>query len=880
MAQTSTKIVRTEHSESRMKDNLTPLMKQYEQLKAVHRNEILFFRLGDFYEMFGEDAKTAAPILEVALTQRQGVPMCGVPYHSVQRYIPKLLKKGFRVAIAEQMEDPETVKGIVKRDITRVISAGTIIEDTLLNEKTNNFLVALAHEETDFRKAGNSKDFIIALAALDISTGQLTLTEISPGRNYSNLQSELSRINPAEILLMEGTQSLPSFFNSVPLQFLKTEEFRKVETENFFPERSESPRPVDLRAHPLSMDAVKMLLCYTQKMNPSSTDNIQPPEWTSSSEIMTLDKETIENLEILKNTFDGSTAKTLLNFLDRTLTSMGSRLLRQWLVRPLVHLEKIQKRIQTVEFFLQQTFLRKACRETLTGVSDLERIIARTVSGQANPRDLIALKLSLLKVQKMKSILEAVVSLSPENKGSNEIFPVPPQASVQGLLSQIEDWSSLTAFLEATIAKDPPIYLENGGVICSGYEPFLDEKRKAAEEGKLWLADLEKREKEKTQISSLKIGYTSVFGYYFEVTKPHLPKVPPNWHRKQTLINAERFVNEELKELEQKILGAEEQCIRMERQIFQKILQSVKEKTGEIQKSARAIAELDCFLSLAEVAETKALAKPQIDGSDVLSIVDGWHPVVKESMPPGLFVPNDACLDGNKNQIIILTGPNMSGKSTYLRQVAIIVLMAQVGSFVPAKEAHIGLVDRIFTRIGSGDRLAQGESTFMVEMQETAKILNYATSRSLIILDEVGRGTSTYDGISIAWAIIEHLAKRKDQRNEAAIQTKISPPVRPKVLFATHYFELTHLAHEIEGIKNYNVKAKEWQDSVLFLHEIVPGPADRSYGIHVAQLAGLPPSVIQRAKKILTRLEQEHISSLESKANAQQELFQSLTQHD
>lgn len=860
-----------------IKENLTPLMQQYEELKSEHLDEILFFRLGDFYEMFGSDAKIAAPILEVALTQRQGAPMCGIPYHAVDRYIPKLLKQGLRVAIAEQMEDPSLSKGIVKRAVVRIISAGTVIEEKLLNEKSNNFLVAVALSKTGRKIKGNEKEEVFALAALDISTGQLTVMEAEHGHHFAVLRSEISRINPAEIVLCEGENNPTEFLNGIPLHFLERADFDAIDLEKFFPQMMRSQKLTLLKTHAASLSALRMALCYIQKMNPALIQNIQLPDWTNHSEMMTLDKETIENLEILKNSFDGTAEKSLLKFLDRTLTPMGGRLLKQWLVRPLIRIQKIKLRLESVDFFVQESSLRKNIREKLKGISDLERMIVRLSSSQKNPRDLIGLKLSLLKARELKKMLG-------ERTFSN--LPLPPlPETLNELLAQIPDWDDLIALIEKAIADDPPIGLDDGGVIRAGYDALLDEKRRACEEGRSWLEDLEKREKQKSQIPTLKIGYTSVFGYYLEVTKPHLAKVPANWHRKQTLINAERFVNEELKQLEQKILGAEEQCLRMERQLFQAIAESVKKRTQEIQKTASAVATLDCFLSLSEVAELKSLSKPEMDESETLVIEEGWHPVVKEFLPPGSFVPNDTELDGGENQIVILTGPNMSGKSTYLRQVALIVFMAQIGSFVSAKAARIGVVDRIFTRIGSGDRLAQGESTFMVEMQETAKILNCASSKSLIILDEVGRGTSTYDGISIAWSVIEYLAGSKQidsskkrvasSEDKSAVDHSLLATryllIRPKVLFATHYFELTHLASEIEGVKNYNVQAKEWQDSVLFLHKIAPGPADRSYGIHVAQLAGLPSEVIQRAKKILNQLEQEHLSVLKSKTKTQQQ---------
>ncbi|MBI2915601.1 MAG: DNA mismatch repair protein MutS [Elusimicrobia bacterium] len=810
------------------KENLTPLMAQYENLKSRHANEILLFRLGDFYEIFGEDAKTAAPILEVALTQRQGVPMCGVPYHALERYIPKLLKRSFRVAVAEQLEDPSTAKGIVKRDIVRVISSGTILEENLLQEKSNNFLVAVAFSE-NILTAG--------LAALDISTGQFTASEVHLGADFSALANEISRLNAAEILLNRQVPQIQPLWNGIPLQEISDTRAATVETEAL-----QLDDPSEWKKFPLALQAAKMVTAYVRAMTPECVPSLRPPQLSHLTEVMALDKETIENLEILKNSYDGTSARSLLQFLDSTVTPMGGRLLKSWLIRPLLRLEQIQDRLKKVEFFREESGLRKACREHLKGCSDLERLATRIRSQRASPRDLIGLKLSLIRIQNIRQILA--------EKGAE----TDPQ--IKSFASRLRPEPELVALLQNAIVEEPPVLLENGNVIRAGYDPVLDEKRKAAREGKFWLQELESKEREKTGIPTFKVGYTSVFGYYFEVTKPHLSKVPPHWHRKQTLINSERFVNEELKKLEETILGAEEQSLRMEKSLFQNLVSTLRDQMDSIQKNAQVMAELDCLLSFAEVAEKQSLCKPQMDPSDVLQIREGWHPVVKESLPSGSFVPNDTHLNSSDHQIIILTGPNMSGKSTYLRQTALIVLMAQSGSFVPAKEAKIGVADRIFTRIGSGDRLAQGESTFMVEMRETSKILKSATAKSLIILDEVGRGTSTYDGLSIAWSVIEYLTGKSS-----------------KVLFATHYFELTHLAAQFEKIKNYHVEAKEWQETVLFLHKIEPGPADRSYGIHVAQLAGLPSSVIQRAKKILQRLEQEHSSVLESRGQVQPELF-------
>lgn len=814
------------------KDGATPLMKQYEALKAEHQDEILMFRLGDFYEMFDRDAKRASPVLEVALTQRQGIPMCGIPYHAMDRYLSKLLKKGFKVAIAEQMEDPAVTKGIVKRNVVRIISAGTVIEENLLKEKTNNFLAAVAVS----RPAG-SKAAEAAIAALDISTGEFKLMELEAGEDFSCIADEIARLAPSEVLLSAETGRFP-FLNERPVTLFSEKDFKNVLPNAYF-----DGLQAQLKSEtPALWEAARMVQAYLQRMNPAFLSHLRPAERLWRKDTMNLDKETVDNLELVQNGFDGTEQKTLLQFLDRTATSMGARLLRQWVTRPLIHLEKIRERLHAVDFFVQSSALRAKCREALKGCSDIERLGVRVGTGHAGPRDVMGLKNSLLRMHEVKKILQAAAW-----DGGREAAELPSKIST--LLSFVDECPEVLECVQKAISDEPPIQLENGGVIRAGYHAELDEKRSAASEGKNWLAALEAREKEKTGITTLKVGYTSVFGYYFEVTKAHLSKVPGDWHRKQTLVNNERYINEELKVLEGKILGAEEQALRIERALFQEVVAKIRSCLDAVQKTAKAAAELDCLLALAETAELKSLTLPALDNESRFRIVDGWHPIVKEYLPAGSFVPNSVNLEPEENQIIILTGPNMSGKSTYLRQTALIVLMAQIGSFVPAKEAQIGVADRIFTRIGSGDRLAQGESTFMVEMRETARILKAATERSLVILDEVGRGTSTYDGISIAWAVIEHLAYS----------------TKPKVLFATHYFELTQLASIMKAVKNFSVEAKEWKDTVLFMHKIVPGPADRSYGIHVAKLAGLPESVIQKSKKILLGLEREHQSLLKSK---------------
>ena len=807
-------------------------MKQYEELKSAHPSEIVLFRLGDFYEIFGEDARIAAPILEVVLTQRQNVPMCGIPHHAMGRYVSKLLRRNLRLAVAEQMEDPAAAQGLVKREVVRVISPGTVTEEHLLDEKSNNFIAALAFDP-ERRRAG--------IAAADITTGRFLVSEACDGPGFSSLSSELARLNPAEILLVRGRTPDSPFLEGAPAHWLD-------------PEDAASGDSGRLRgvADPLAREAAEMVLAAVRRTHPGTLGMLGEPERIGPESFMALDRETLESLEVLRNRDDGSERGTLLEFLDRTLTPMGGRLLKQWLSRPLNRIEPIALRLESVSFLLRDPGLRAAARGLLKSASDLERVAARIHSGGAGPRDIQGLKNTLSRSLELAALLSEGAAARGEVLVDREI-----PGRIRRILEGLGGPEKIIDRVSRTLADDPPASLDDPGTIRPGLDPALDEKLRAAREGREWLNRLESRERETTRIPTLKIGYTSVFGYYFEVTKPHLSKVPPAWHRKQTLVNTERFTNEELKNLESSILGAEEQARRMEREIFADLIGFLKQSTAAIRAIAGSLAELDCLAAFAETAESRALTRPEVDSSDAIHISEGRHPVVECALPSGAFVPNDAVLDDASGKIIILTGPNMSGKSTYLRQTALITLMAQVGSYVPASRARIGLVDRIFTRIGSGDRLAQGQSTFMVEMRETARILEGATARSLVILDEVGRGTSTYDGISIAWAVIEHLARVS----------------RPKVLFATHYFELTGLAASLPGVRNCSVEAREWKDSVVFLHRVVPGPADRSYGIHVAQIAGLPPAVISRAKKILEKLEKEHQSLLQSKKEPNQQML-------
>jgi DNA mismatch repair protein MutS len=806
-------------------------MQQYGDIKSKYPGMLLFFRLGDFYEMFGDDAVQAAPILDVVLTKRTGTPMCGVPYHSVNIYIRKLISSGLKVVICDQLEDAGISKGIVKRGVTKVITPGTVLEDVLLESKKNNFLMALYFE--------NVTDSLFAAFA-DISTGEFFTLETS----LKAILTEISK-HPISELLIPSSNVENKFAESlianikVPISNIDDCSFKyenaKKTIEDLFDFNTIKKFSLNKKGLVCVCGA---LLSYIKEIQPQSVGIFSNIRYIRSSDFMYLDSVAIKNLEILSCMYSGKLENSLLSVVDSTKTAMGARTLRNWIIQPLLDIEKIKNRQTIVKFFIDNSNVRKEVIENLKSISDIERISARISSLTAGPKDLIALKHSLRAVNKVYEIISSVPGLNLEIPKNEQI------------IDKISNF----------IVDEPPISLKDGGVIKNGIDEKLDELRKLSTDVKMYISKIESKEKQATGINNLKIGYTSVFGYYIEISKSNIRLVPNHYIRKQTLTNAERYITEELKVLEEKILSSHEKILILENEIFNNVKLEIALYLQDILKTSQIISEIDIFCSFAKDALEYNYVCPTIIDSQELYIKDGRHPVVERILKNGEFISNDVTFDQN-SRVIIITGPNMAGKSTYLRQTALIIIMAQIGCFVPASQAKIGIVDRIFTRIGAGDNLAGGESTFMVEMSETATILNQYTQRSLIILDEVGRGTSTYDGMSIAWSIIEFFADTKIKANNGV-----------KVLFATHYFELTDLENTISGVVNYNVGVKEWNGNVIFLHKIVKGSADKSYGIHVAKIAGIPDKVISKAYKILNKLESNHITS-KSTLNNQMNFF-------
>jgi len=801
----------------------TPMMRQYLEIKSNYPDAILFFRLGDFYEMFMDDAVVASRILDIALTARnkgaaQEVPLCGIPYHSSQGYIAKLVEAGHKVAICEQVEDPKSVKGLVKRDVVRVVTPGLVVDTDALQPNVNNFLVAIMAGEGD----------TFGVACTDITTGEFRLTEVE---GIAGVRRELSALQPSEVLFNEEHQDNlrkqiddlleKIMVTSLPAWVSESEQAEQALKECF---RVASLEAFGCQGLTGAVRAAGALLHYLEETQKSRLSHLQPPTTYFHQDYMVLDESTRRNLELTANMRDGGKRGSLLGVLDRTVTAMGGRTLRRWLGQPLLSVDAIRHRQQAVAELVERSMVRGALREELDGVYDLERLNSKLALATANAKDLAALRASL---QRIPGLLDELATLESPllRELGGEIDPLPETREL----------------LERSIVDEPPFVLREGGLIRDGFNPELDELRTIAREGKGWIANLEQKERERSGISNLKIRYNKVFGYYLEVTKSHLDRVPEDYQRKQTLANAERYITEELKEYEEKVLGAEEKLVELEYQLFQQVRAEVLAVGVRIQGTAAALAELDVLCGLADVAHDKNYILPTIDDSDTLDIRGGRHPVVEAMELGERFVPNDTLLDCRENQLLIITGPNMAGKSTFMRQVALITLMTQLGSMVPAESAHVGLVDRIFTRVGASDNLARGQSTFMVEMTETAHILNHATPRSLIVLDEIGRGTSTFDGVSIAWAVAEYL---HDNASVAA-----------RTLFATHYHELTDLALTRERVRNYNVAVKEWSDQIIFLRRIVKGGASHSYGIQVGRLAGLPVPVIDRAKEVLRNLE-------------------------
>ncbi|MGE4580009.1 MAG: DNA mismatch repair protein MutS [Desulfuromonadales bacterium] len=801
----------------------TPMMRQYLEIKSQYPDAILFFRLGDFYEMFMEDAVTASRVLDITLTSRnkgaaEEVPLCGIPYHSSQPYIARLVENGYKVAVCEQVEDPRAAKGIVKREVVRVVTPGLIVDTDTLQPKENNYLVALVPDEEDRWGIG----------IIDITTGEFRVTQVE---TLESVRSELASVNPREVLLPEGaageelrqllaTSLQDRMVNTLPDWALAGDRAQKLILQFFASGSLDSFGCAEL---PGAIGAAGAILTYLEETQKGALDHVRALTTYHTRDYMVLDDATRRNLE-LTATLQGGRKGSLLGVLDRTMTAMGGRLLRQWIHHPLVDVERIRRRQQAVAELVDQSLPRNDLRGALDGVYDLERLNGKIAMGNANAKDLVALCASL---GRLPVIIDGLTGLE--------------SPFLSDLCDQIDPLGDVQEIIGRAIADDPPFVLREGGLIRDGFNESLDELRHISKEGKGWIARLEAQEKERTGISTLKVRFNKVFGYYIEVSKGQISRVPEDYQRKQTLANAERYITPALKEYEDKVLGAEDRIVELEYEIFQQVRQQVASQGRRIQQTADALATLDVLCSLADLAHDRRYVAPQIDESLELTIVEGRHPVIEAMNLNEGFVPNDVEMNGEDNQLLIITGPNMAGKSTFMRQVALITLLAQMGSLVPASSARIGVADRIFTRVGASDNLARGQSTFMVEMTETANILNHASRRSLIILDEIGRGTSTFDGVSIAWAVAEYLHD--------------NPQVAARTLFATHYHELTDLALTRERVKNFNIAVREWNDQIIFLRKIVAGGASHSYGIQVARLAGLPVAVIQRAREVLKNLE-------------------------
>ncbi|HEX7504580.1 MAG TPA: DNA mismatch repair protein MutS [Syntrophales bacterium] len=810
--------------------HLTPAMRQYLEIKARYPDCILFFRMGDFYEMFFEDAVLASKLLEITLTSRDkgregGVPLCGFPWHASSSYIAKLIEKGYKVAICEQMEDPRLAKGIVKREVVRVITPGLVVDPDNLQAKQNNFLAGVAVRGERF-----------GLAFLDISTGEFRVTEIVD-RNF--FIDEVIRHGFREILLEENprdalletilTRELGNcVVNRFPRDWFDPAAALGILGEHFPAETIASLEP---GLHPAMIAAAGAVLRYVRETQKEHLGHINDIARYRSESFLVLDDTAKRNLELFATTQGGTREGTLFHVIDETLTAMGGRKLRWWLSYPLLDVSKIRERLSAVGEVREGHLLRQDLRKALSGLYDMERLGARISIGVANGRDLVALRSSLRALPGLKQILTSLET--------------PMIAAVR---EGIDEMPEILDLLERSVVDDPPLTVREGGIIREGYDTELDRILSVSRDGKSWIAALEEKEKQRTGIASLRVGFNSVFGYYIEVTKSHTAAVPAEYIRKQTLVNAERYINEELKEYEQTVLHAEEKRREREYDLFVEIRERIAGEIRRIQRSASALADLDAVTSLAEVAEKYNYCRPTVDDDDRIDIRDGRHPVVERMPLSEGFVPNDLQLDRSGNRLLIITGPNMAGKSTYIRQTAHIVIMAQMGSYVPAGEARIGVVDRVFTRVGAADILAKGQSTFMVEMTEVANILKNATPRSLILLDEVGRGTSTFDGLSIAWAVAEHI-------HDAA-------QLGSRTLFATHYHQLTDLALTREGVANYYIAVKEWGDRIIFLRKIMKGAMNRSYGIQVARLAGVPDEVIGRAKEVLENLEKGELDEV------------------
>lgn len=796
----------------------TPMMEQYFKIKEKYKDSILFFRIGDFYEMFFDDAIIAAKELEIVLTgkdcgQDERAPMAGVPFHAADFYIDKLVKKGYKVAICEQLEDPASAKGLVDRDVIRVFTPGTVINTNSIEEKSNNYLLSIFKDENNY-----------GLSFVDVMTGDLFVTQIIKCDDIRKIYDEIMRYNPSEIIANNDFFSLKKLvrvINSSKIYINKYEnnyqDFERIISNQF----NKSLNELGLEGKNYAIKSLTTVLIYLKELQKVQLSQLNNLTYYEDNSFMLLDNNTIKNLEIVQspnrnNSRDG----TLLSVLDQTVTPMGGRLLKRWIEEPLIDIEKINLRLDSVDELFNDFKGRSDLRNALKGIYDLERLSSKLVYQNINAKDLLSIKVSIERLPKIKDLISKY----------NSIY-------LKEIFLKLDTLQDICDLIEKSIKDDPSTSVKEGNIIKDGFDKNVDELRKAATNGKSWITNLELNEKERTGIKTLKVGYNKVFGYFIEVSKSYISSVPQNYIRKQTLANAERYITPELKEIEEKILGAETKLVELEYEIFNSIREQIKNEINRIQMTSKYIAVLDVLTSLAMVAESNNYVKPIVNDGDRILIKDGRHPVI-ETIVDDSFISNDIEID-EKKPIMIITGPNMAGKSTYMRQVALIVLMAQVGSFVPASYAEIGIVDRIFTRVGASDDLFSGQSTFMVEMNEVSVILNSATQKSLIILDEVGRGTSTYDGMSIACAILEYIHDK----------------IKAKTMFATHYHELTKLEDQLNGIKNYNISVDETNDEIIFLRKIIPGSADKSYGIQVAKLAGLPNDVIDNAKKILNSLE-------------------------
>lgn len=808
----------------------SPMMQHYLDTKKDYKDSILFYRLGDFYEMFFDDAILASRELELTLTgkecgQEERAPMCGVPFHAAENYIARLIGKGYKVAICEQMEDPKQAKGIVKREVIRVVTPGTVIESNLLDEKKNNYIMSVY-------KSG----IYFGIAVCDVSTGDFRATQIKETNNFSAALDEISRYSPAEIvvnnLMYDTTEEIAKIRERFQIYISKQEDNKfsnnVEELTSKYNVVDESENKIEINDKTLCICAINGLLTYILETQKTNLDHINKIILYNNTKYMCLDINARRNLELTEKLRDKSKKGTLLWVLDRTSTSMGGRRLRRWINDPLLDVEKINKRLNSVKELKDNPILRGDIADLLKKVYDIERLVGKISYGNANARDLISLKNSVKQLPELKKIMSNTES-----------------TLLKELYNELDILEDIYNIIDVAIVEEPPISVKEGGIIKKGYNEEIDKLKMATTDGKNWLIQLEANEREKTGIKGLKVGFNKVFGYYIEVTKSNISLVPDRYIRKQTLTNGERYVTEELKKLENELLGAEEKVINLEYNAFCEIRDIIEKQLKRIQRTADIVATLDVLNSFAIVAEDMNYCMPIVDNSGIIDIKGGRHPVIEKILPSGEFVDNDTYLDKEDNRFSIITGPNMAGKSTYMRQVALITLMAQCGSFVPATFARLGVVDKIFTRIGASDDLSMGQSTFMVEMMEVATILKEATQNSLVILDEIGRGTSTYDGLSIAWAVAEYMSDKEK--------------CGAKTLFATHYHELIGLEQKIQGVKNYSIAVKEKGEDIIFLRKIVSGGTDESYGVHVAKLAGVPQTVTKRSNEILRTLERKSI---------------------